>query len=183
MKLKAVVDDHERDLVVTLKDQNVMAEVDGRGYQLQLRGSENSNYMLFSGAQVYECAVSPRGSGFDVTVRGKTYQINLIDPRRLRIDEDSDRHHHGTAEIIAQMPGKVVRVLAEVGQEISAGQGLMVVEAMKMQNELKSPRPGVVVSINVQAGDTVEAGAVLAVIEDRASGHGDGETRRHGDHV
>jgi biotin carboxyl carrier protein len=165
MKLKAVIDDHERDLVITLKDKNVVAEVNGRGYQLQLSGSENSNYLLFNGTQVYECAVSPRSSGFDVTIRGKTYRINLIDPRRLRIDEDSDRHQHGTAEIIAQMPGKVVRVLAQAGQQISAGEGIMVVEAMKMQNEMKSPRPGVVVSINVQAGDTVEAGAILALID------------------
>jgi len=63
------------------------------------------------------------------------------------------------------MPGKVVRVLVEAGQEVEAGTGLVVVEAMKMQNEMKSPRAGNVVSINVSAGDTVEAGTLLAVIE------------------
>jgi biotin carboxyl carrier protein len=63
------------------------------------------------------------------------------------------------------MPGKVVRVLVQVGEQVEAGAGLIVVEAMKMQNEMKSPRAGAVVSINVTAGDTVEAGALLAVIE------------------
>jgi biotin carboxyl carrier protein len=100
-----------------------------------------------------------------VTVRGKTYPITVIDPRKLRTDADSDRHHHGTAEIAAQMPGKVVRVLVQEGQEIAAGAALLVVEAMKMQNEMKSPRAGVVVSVNVSAGDTVEAGQLLATIE------------------
>jgi biotin carboxyl carrier protein len=102
---------------------------------------------------------------FDVAIRGNSHRVTIIDPRRLRADEDSDRHHHGSAEITAPMPGKVVRVLVEAGQAVEAGAGLVVVEAMKMQNELKAPRAGAVVSIDVAAGDTVEAGAILAVIE------------------
>ena len=63
------------------------------------------------------------------------------------------------------MPGKVARVLVQVGEQIDAGSGIMVVEAMKMQNELKSPKAGVVVALNVQTGATVNAGDVLAVVE------------------
>jgi biotin carboxyl carrier protein len=63
------------------------------------------------------------------------------------------------------MPGKVVRVHMEAGASVEKGAGVVVVEAMKMQNEMKSPREGVVVSINVKPGDTVNAGDVLAVIE------------------
>ena len=63
------------------------------------------------------------------------------------------------------MPGKVVRVQIEAGTTVEKGAGIVVVEAMKMQNEMKSPRAGVVVSINVKPGDTVNAGDVLAVIE------------------
>jgi biotin carboxyl carrier protein len=69
------------------------------------------------------------------------------------------------AEILAPMPGKVVRVQTEAGASVEKGTGVVVVEAMKMQNEMKSPRAGVVVSINVKPGDTVNAGQVLAVIE------------------
>ncbi|HYV12715.1 MAG TPA: biotin/lipoyl-containing protein, partial [Pyrinomonadaceae bacterium] len=79
--------------------------------------------------------------------------------------QNSDRHHQGVAEIVAQMPGKVVRVQIEAGATVEKGAGIVVVEAMKMQNEMKSPRAGVVVSINVKPGDTVNAGDVLAVIE------------------
>jgi biotin carboxyl carrier protein len=62
------------------------------------------------------------------------------------------------------MPGKIVRVLVEIGAEVEAGAGVVVVEAMKMQNEMKSPKSGVVVSINAETGATVNAGDVLAVI-------------------
>ena len=68
-------------------------------------------------------------------------------------------------EILAPMPGKVVRVHTEAGANVEKGEGVVVVEAMKMQNEMKSPRTGVVVSVKVKAGDTVNAGDVLAVIE------------------
>jgi biotin carboxyl carrier protein len=63
------------------------------------------------------------------------------------------------------MPGKVVRVLVEQGAQVEAGDGIVVVEAMKMQNEMKSPRAGIVTTLNAQAGATVKAGEVLAVIE------------------
>jgi biotin carboxyl carrier protein len=63
------------------------------------------------------------------------------------------------------MPGKIVRVLVEVGAQVETGTGIVVVEAMKMQNEMKSPKAGVVVSINAETGATVNAGDVLAVIE------------------
>jgi biotin carboxyl carrier protein len=63
------------------------------------------------------------------------------------------------------MPGRVVRVLAQKGDTVEANQGVIVIEAMKMQNELKSPRPGKVAEVRVAPGDTVSAGDVLAVIE------------------
>ena len=63
------------------------------------------------------------------------------------------------------MPGKIVRVLVEAGAQVEAGAGVVVVEAMKMQNEMKAPKAGTVVSIDVQEGATVNAGDVLAVIE------------------
>jgi biotin carboxyl carrier protein len=91
--------------------------------------------------------------------------VKIVDPKRLRSGQNSDRHHHGVAEILAPMPGKVVRVHTEAGASVEKGAGVVVVEAMKMQNEMKSPRAGVVVSINEKPGDTVNAGDVLAVIE------------------
>jgi len=63
------------------------------------------------------------------------------------------------------MPGKVVRVLTEAGRQIKAGEGILIVEAMKMQNEVKSPKSGRIVEINLREGQTINAGEVLVVIE------------------
>ncbi|MDQ3806105.1 MAG: biotin/lipoyl-binding protein, partial [Acidobacteriota bacterium] len=67
--------------------------------------------------------------------------------------------------ISAQMPGRVVRVLVEAGQEVEAGQPVVVVEAMKMQNEMKSPKAGAVAEVRARDGATVNAGDVLVIIE------------------
>ena len=83
----------------------------------------------------------------------------------MRGSKASDTHTIEAAHIVAPMPGKVVRVLVGVGEQIDAGSGIMVVEAMKMQNEMKSPKAGVVVALNVQVGVTVNRGDVLAVVE------------------
>src|SRR5438552_1921934 len=69
------------------------------------------------------------------------------------------------SRIVAPMPGKVVRVLVEVGEQVEAGAGIVVVEAIKMKKEMKTPMAGTVVTLNVSAGITVNAGDVLAVIE------------------
>ena len=70
----------------------------------------------------------------------------------------------GPAQIVAPMPGKVVRVLVTAGQSVQAGEGIVVVEAMKMENELRAPRAGVVKQVMARPGQSVESGSVLAVV-------------------
>ena len=133
-----------------------------------MREIEPDGYLFFLHHNVHECRVSERPASketFDVTIHGRRHEVTIVDPKRLRSGQNSDRHHHGVTEIRAPMPGKVVRVQTEAGAPVEKGAGVIVVEAMKMQNEMKSPREGVVVSINVKAGDTVNAGDVMAVIE------------------
>lgn len=168
MKLKAHIGDREDDVIVNVKDGRVTANVGGRVYDLQVREPAPNSYLFFLGADVHECRVSQRGASrevFDVNLSGRSHEVTIVDPKRLRSGQNSDRHHHGVLEIRAPMPGKVVRVQIEAGASVEKGTGIVVVEAMKMQNEMKSPRAGVVVSVNVEAGDTVNAGDVLAVIE------------------
>lgn len=168
MKLKALIGDREEELNVRVEDGRVSARIGDRVYELELREPSPDTYLLFLGAEVHECRVNRRAASkevFDVNIRGRSYEVTIVDPKRLRSGQNSDRHQHGAVEIRAQMPGKVVRVQIEAGASVEKGTGIVVVEAMKMQNEMKSPREGVVVSINVKAGDTVNAGDVLAVIE------------------
>ena len=151
MKLKAIIGETEYEVSLQLVQGRVEARIGARSYDIEAREIEDGFYLLFLGDRVREVRVDDR--------------IKIIDPKRLRSGQNSGGHHHGVAQIVAQMPGKVVRVHVEAGTAVEKGAGVIVVEAMKMQNEMKSPRAGVVVSVNVKPGDTVNAGDVLAVLE------------------
>jgi biotin carboxyl carrier protein len=170
MKLTAAILGYEHAISLDLMDSTVAAEVDGRRYDIELRRLACGEYLLVSGANVYKCRVeqkrdSPAGEFFQIVLRGHSYYLSLIDPKRLRSGQSSATHHTGAAEIVSPMPGKIVRVLVTEGATVEAGAGVIVVEAMKMQNEMKAPKAGLVISINAQEGATVNAGDVLAVIE------------------
>ena len=98
-----------------------------------------------------------------VVIDGFRFEIDVRDPRRFRRSAGG-RGGEGVQTIVAPMPGKVVRVLVAPGDSVEAGQGLMVVEAMKMQNEMKAARAGSVLSVSAREGATVAAGEVLATI-------------------
>ena len=98
------------------------------------------------------------------SIDGYRFEIDVHDPRRWT-RKSSGRGDAGIQRIIAPMPGKVVRVLISPGDPVEAGQGLVVVEAMKMQNELKATRPGKVITVPAKEGATVAAGEILATIE------------------
>ncbi len=100
---------------------------------------------------------------YDVAIGGKHYFVRLVDP--LRRAAASAPARKGPVEVHAIMPGKIVALLARQGQEVTAGQGVVVVEAMKMENELPAPKDGRVTRIRVRPGDTVEAGAALFTVE------------------
>ena len=167
MRLKAQTTGTEHDVLLTTLENRVSAEIGGRHYDLDVRESAGGVFLIVNGTSVYRCRVeAKREAGkYEVVMRGRSYDISIIDPKRLRSGQHIAGHGHGAAEIVSPMPGKVVRVLVEQGAAVEVGAGVMVVEAMKMQNELKSPKAGLVVSINAKPGVTVNAGDVLAVIE------------------
>jgi biotin carboxyl carrier protein len=168
VRLKARVGNKEYDLILNVEGDSVAVAIEGRQYQIEVLEPEAGTYLIFHDKHVQECHVSPSHHSpdkFEVNLRGRGCSVVIIDPKRLRSTQNSDRQHHGAAAILAPMPGKVVRVLVRAGAEVEKGVGVVVVEAMKMQNELKSPQAGVVVSVNVVPGDTVNAGDVLAVVE------------------
>lgn len=169
MKLHATVADAHQ-IEIQLRDEHaqVFAEVDGRSYALNVRESGKSGYLIVHAGGVFDCRIEGRpesGESVEVVVGTQRYSVTLTDPKRLRSATGAVSDTDGAARILAPMPGKVVRVMTEVGAQIESGAGIMVVEAMKMQNEMKSPKAGKVVTLNVEAGATVNAGDVLAVVE------------------
>jgi biotin carboxyl carrier protein len=168
MKLHAKAGDYEGDVDIRIEGPRVFAALDDRTYELHLQRSVDDSLLLVTDGRVFDCRVDgPIESGLpvDVSVGTQRYVITLADPRRLRSATAAGALAGGVARIMAPMPGKVVRVMVEAGADVEAGDGIVVVEAMKMQNEMKSPRAGKVVSVSVDVGATVNGGDVLAVIE------------------
>lgn len=117
-------------------------------------------YLVTLDGRSYRVAVS----GSEAMVNGRVVRAEVYDPRDLRAG--AGRGIRGArSEVAAPMPGKVIRVLVAPGDAVEEGQGLIVVEAMKMQNEMKSPQSGRVAEVRASAGATVGAGEVLVVIE------------------
>ncbi len=104
-------------------------------------------------------------AGNEITIGGARFAFRNRRPQAMEAFHARRGRSHGRASITAAMPGKIVRVLVAVGEEVAAGQGILVIEAMKMQNELKSPRGGRVTAIEVKENDSVNAGALL--VDDR----------------
>ena len=105
-----------------------------------------------------------KGAGKEIWVNGRLLSMEVFDPRDLRPGQGTSANQ-GRQEIAASMPGKVIRVLVAAGDAVEEGQGLVVVEAMKMQNEMKSPKAGRVVELRTQPDATVGAGEILVVVE------------------
>jgi biotin carboxyl carrier protein len=100
-----------------------------------------------------------------IIVGSERFSAEVRDPRSLRSRRAAAGAETGPARILAPMPGKIVRVIATEGDEVEAGQGLVVVEAMKMQNEIKATKKGKVTKISVKEGSAVNAGDLLAIVE------------------
>jgi biotin carboxyl carrier protein len=121
-------------------------------------------YSIVLNGRSYEARVVMKDDEYIVEIDGQSIAIEINDPRDFRRGArnggDSNLRH-----IMASMPGKVVRLLVDAGDAVEEGQGLIVIEAMKMQNELRSPRPGIVSKVEVAIGGTVTAGQVLVTLE------------------
>jgi biotin carboxyl carrier protein len=168
MKLQATIVGQQTEIQIHDQGVRVFAQVDDRRYDLEAHEIAAGRYVLIAGRRVFDCRVEgPPESAkpIDVVVGTTRHAITLIDPKRLRGAASVSGHDHDMARIVAPMPGKVVRVLVKVGDQVEAGAGIVVVEAMKMQNEMKTPKAGEVTKLHIELGATVNAGDVLAVIE------------------
>lgn len=148
---------------VELRDGAVC--VDGKDYPVDARLTERDVLSLLLDGKSYEVkrAVSAI-AGQHIVVRGDSFAVEVRDPRAFRTRRAAGEAQ-GPSKLLSPMPGKVVRILAPAGTQVEAGQGVIVVEAMKMQNELKSPKAGTVRKITAAEGAAVNAGEVLAIVE------------------
>lgn len=168
MKLNARIGEEEINVNIRRDGGRVIANVDGRDYEFDAHLASSVVTLRSQDGKVFNCRVEGKtssGAPAEVFVGTRRYAVTLTDPKRLRSAGVIGGHAGGAARIIAPMPGKVVRILVELGAQVEAGAGVIVVEAMKMQNEMKAPKAGTVSALNVPVGTTVNGGDVLAVID------------------
>jgi biotin carboxyl carrier protein len=137
---------------------------DGRTIEADVVEVAAGTYSILISGRAYEVRVEPAPGGLRIHAGGREFRAEIEDPRAWRGRRGDAEEVEGRQEVIAPMPGKVVRLLVAAGQKVEAGQGLLVVEAMKMQNEIRSPKSGVVERIVVAEGQAVNAGESLAII-------------------
>ncbi len=159
----------EKSYVVSILelDGRLIAEIDGRTMELQLEEGAPGTYTLLVDGRAYSLAAAPQTGGYSVAVRGVPFDVELEDERQHRLSSSSKTKEmaEGTISLRAPMPGLVTQVDAVEGVRVEKGTRLVVLEAMKMENDIRAPRAGRVGHVKVSKGETVEQGQLLVVLE------------------
>ena len=164
MTYDIIIDGKNYRLDLNCTDGRWSCRVDGRKVEVDAVLARADVLSLRVGNQAYEVKCERVGGELHLWVGSTRFAAEVRDPRSLR-GRARAREDHGPRKLTAPMPGKIVRVLLSPGAEVDAGAGVVVVEAMKMQNEVKSPKKGTIQKILVTEGAAVNSGDVLAIVE------------------
>jgi biotin carboxyl carrier protein len=165
MKYTAIVQGQNVEIELNRKPHGVIeAEINGRRYTLQGKAVEPGVYWLVQDNRSLEIGVSQAVDGYMVSLLGRRIPVEILDTRTA-LRRAAQHGQDGIVQIRAPMPGKVIKLLVAEGAEVEPNQGIVVLEAMKMQNEIKSPKKGVVRKLGVKEGAPVNSGDLLATVE------------------
>lgn len=148
-------------------DANQTIEINGEPHRVDFRSIEASGfYSILIDNRSWQALVERDGDAYRISIEGELYLLTVQDERTRKIQKALNKAPGASGEFIlkAPMPGLVRAIPVQAGQEIVQGQGLVILEAMKMENELRSPRVGIIQDIRVKPGDAVELGQALIVI-------------------
>jgi biotin carboxyl carrier protein len=163
MIFDATVDGRTIRVEVRGKDELYRVTLDGRPRDIDARETGRHFLSLLVDGRSCEAGIEKGPGGYTVVLDDDVVQVDLVDAARGA--SAPVRKPDGPALITAPMPGRIVRVLVVPGEDVAADQGLVVVEAMKMENELKAPRAGRVKEVPAREGHAVDTGALLVVLE------------------
>ena len=166
MTYDVIVDGKTHRLDLTKGEKTWLCKVDGHQVEVDAALTARDVMSVLVGGDAFEIKRERSLQGeLHLVIGSARYAIDVQDPRSLRTRRAAAGAEAGPQKITAPMPGKIVRISVAVGDEVKAGQGVIVMEAMKMQNEMKSPKDGKVQKLLTSEGSTVNPGDVLAVIE------------------
>ncbi len=148
------------------ENHRYLLTIDGQRYEIDWEPIRPGAASMMIGERSYSVHHEEEGDQISVYLRSQPFLVDVANEQRFRLRRLTSKFEiEGRQVVSAPMPGKVVRVMVALGDEVREGQGLVVVEAMKMENELKSPKAGKIVELPAQEGSTVEKNARLAVVE------------------
>jgi biotin carboxyl carrier protein len=165
MIYEVALDGVQHRVEITQREGVLLITVDGKEIRPDVANPEPDILSLVLNGKSYEIKRQVTPAGTRILIGDAVFDVEVSDPRSFRQRKRRGASEEGPQRIISPMPGKVVRVLAPEGSEVEVGQGVIVIEAMKMQNELKSPKKGKVQKVVAEQGAAVNAGDVLAIIE------------------
>jgi biotin carboxyl carrier protein len=165
----ATLHGHTEEVQVEVEDVaegRLVLTLHGKRHAVDALSLPHGAVSLLVDGQVYDVEFDDVGEEVQVQVRGDVFRVDVADERSLRLRAGAaPLKVEGRVVLTAPMPGKVVRLLVKQGEKVQEGQGLLVVEAMKMENELKSPKAGTVTEVFAREGSAVEANAQLLTVE------------------
>lgn len=164
MKLEIELGAHTHMIDIPRIDRNLQCTIDGNAVEADAVEIAPGIYSILIAGQSFEVRVEKFGSGLRIAAGSAEYSAQVRDPRKWQKIRSAAASSEGRQNVIASMPGRVVRVLVKAGDTVSAGQGIVVVEAMKMQNEVRSPKAGSIERLLVCEGQAINAGDIIAVI-------------------
>lgn len=163
--------DTEEQIKVCTDSEGYLVEIDGVVHRVDARRCAGGTWSLVIDNQSYDVELEVAGENesegrYNTLVRGEIVQLSVIDERRARMGIVSKKFAaEGPQVVSSPMPGKIVKILVELGHEVTENQPLIIVEAMKMENELTSPRSGKIARIDVEPGQAVDSSTVLLTVE------------------
>jgi len=164
MKLTIELAARTRTLELARDGRRLTAKLDGCAVEADAVEIGPGIYSILINGASLEAQVEAAADGLTVVIGGRRISARVLDPRQWQGRRGGSIEAEGRQQIAAPMPGKVVRILVQQGENVEAGQGILVVEAMKMQNEIRSPKTGAVERLLVTEGQAVNAGEVVAVV-------------------
>ncbi len=143
-------------------ESDILVSLGKRKYHVSVEFLSPDEILLNIDGKIYDIIINSNSSYYSVSVNGKSFKIERKSAQRI-LKEKVEKPKK--QDIRTSMPGRVVKVFVEEGSKVKEGQPILVLEAMKMQNEIKSPRSGIIITINPKAGDSVESGSLLFSVE------------------
>lgn len=161
MKYLTIINNKQFEIEIQ-RDGSVL--VDGVRHEVDFLNLGGSLYSVIQDTRSLELAIEGDQADIEVLKEGKLYDVKVLDQRALLMAQRKGSLTMGSGEVNSPMPGLIVEVMVNVGDEVTQGDTVVILESMKMQNELKAPRDGTVQTISCEAGQTVEKGTLLIII-------------------